>query len=114
MNGISCGQASGTPGTQITIEQGELKATVAGNESSLTTISSSYGSKQSAVVGTSSYPPAIASGAKKFFKGSSNAYNNYSITKESDGSYHFTMEKPGNVPEQKRATTRLLIQVGRR
>ena len=54
-----------------------------------------------AIAGASSYPPAIASSAKKFFKGSSNAYNNYSITKEPDGSYHFIMEKPGNVPGSK-------------
>lgn len=101
MNGTSSGQASGTPGTQITVEQGELKATVANNESSVTTVHSSYGNKQSAIAGTSSYLPAIASSAKKFFKGSSNAYNNYSITKEPDGSYHFIMEKPGNVPGSK-------------
>ena len=32
-----------------------------------------------------------------FLVRSSNAYNNYSITKEADGTYHFIMEKPGNV-----------------
>ena len=101
MNGRSSGQAIGTPGTQITVEQGELKATVASNESSVSTLSTSYGTKQSAIAGVSSYPPTIASSAKKFFKGSSNAYNNYSIAKEPDGSYHFIMEKPGNVPGSK-------------
>jgi len=101
MNGTSSGQASGTPGTQITLEQGELKTTVASNESSVATLSSSYGTKQSAIAGTSSYPPAIASSAKKFFKGSSKAYSNYSITKEPDDAYHFIMEKPGNVPGSK-------------
>ena len=77
------------------------------NESSVTTISSSYGTKQSAIAGTSSYPPAIASSAKKFFKGSSNAYNNYSITREPDGSYHFIMESREMSQVQKRSITRL-------
>ena len=101
MNGTSSGQASGTPGTQITTEQSELQTTVASNESTVETIASTYGTKQSAIAGTSSYPPAIAASAKKFFKNSSNAYNNYSITKEADGTYHFIMEKPGNVPGSK-------------
>lgn len=35
MNGTSSGQASGTPGTQITTEQGELLNSVANNEASL-------------------------------------------------------------------------------
>lgn len=101
MNGSSSGLVSGTPGTQITVEQGELKTIVTRNESSFSTISISYRTKQSAIAGTSSYPPTIAGSAKKFFKGSSNAYNNYSIVREPDGSYHFIMEKPGNVPGSK-------------
>lgn len=101
MNGSSSGQVKGTPGTQITTEQSELQSTVINNESTVETLVSTYGTKQSAIAGTSSYPSAIATSAKKFFKGSSNAYNNYSITKEADGSYHFTMEKPGNVPGSK-------------
>lgn len=47
------------------------------------------------------YPQPIAMSAKKFFKGGSNAYNKFTITKMTDGSYHFTMEKPGIVSGSK-------------
>ncbi len=101
MNGTDSNQVNGTKGTQTTIEQGELQSIVKANESAVQSIQSTYPTKQSALSGASSYPPAIAKSAKSFFKGGSNAYKNFTISRQSDGSYHFTMEKPGNVPGSK-------------
>lgn len=101
MNGRASGQVNGTLGTQTTIEQSELKNIVKSNERAVQAIQSTYSSKQSAVAGASSYPPPIAKSAKSFFKGGSNAYRNFTVSRQSDDSYHFTMEKPGNVPGSK-------------
>lgn len=96
MNGSSSGLTNGTPGTQQSMEQAELKSIVAANEGIMHT-----STKSDAISSSASYPQPIATSARKFFKGSSNAYNKFTISKMADGSYHFTMEKPGNVPGSK-------------
>jgi len=45
-----------------------------------------------------SLPKCIQSGAKSFFKGSSNKYSDYSVCSTQDGGYLLSMTKPGNVP----------------
>lgn len=108
MNGSSSGLVHGTPGTQQTMEQTELKSIVAANEGTL------LASKKSDAISISaSYPQPIASSARKFFKGSSNAYNKFTITKMTDGSYHFTMEKPGNVPGSKAVYHKIVSAEGK-
>ena len=113
MNGSSSNQVHGTSGTQSSMDQGNLKEKTSQNESSIGTVSSVYSSKKDALAGTSSYPSPIASSAKKFFKGSSNSYNNYSITKSSDGTSHFIMEKPGNVPGSKAVYHKIVSSDGK-
>jgi len=108
MNGSDSGLVHGTPGTQQNVEQEELKSIVSVNESTRI-----YSSKSEAISGTSDYPQQIAVSAKKFFKGSSNAYNNYSVTISEDGSYHFIMEKPGNVPGSKAVYHKLVSPEGK-
>lgn len=76
MNGISSGLVCGTPGTQQTIEQTELKVIVDTNEGVLRA-----SKKSDAISIAASYPQPIAMSAKKFFKGASNAYNKFTITK---------------------------------
>lgn len=112
MNGRASGQVNGTPGTQTTMEQSELQSIAKSNERSVQAIQNIYSSKQAAVTGTSSYPPPIAKSAKSFFKGGSNAYKNFTISRQSDGSYHFTMEKPGNVPGSKAIYHKLVSSDG--
>ena len=58
-------------------------------------------SKKDALNSVSSYPETIQKSAKSFFKGSSNNYNNYNVTKYSDGTYKIKMENPGRVPGSK-------------
>lgn len=96
MNGSKSTLVHGTPGTQLTIEQDELKSIVENNESVRF-----FSSKSEAIAGTMAYPQQIAISAKRFFKGSSSGYRNYSITRTEDGFYHFVMEKPGDVPGSK-------------
>ncbi len=112
MNGRASGQVNGTPGTQTTMEQSELQSIAKSNERSVQAIHNIFSSKQAAVTGTSSYPPPIAKSAKSFFKGGSNAYKNFTISRQSDGSYHFTMEKPGNVPGSKAIYHKLVSSDG--
>ena len=58
-------------------------------------------SKSSALKNVDKLPNNIQNIAKSFFKGSSNNYNNYSVTENKDGSYTIKMENPGRVPGSK-------------
>ncbi len=57
--------------------------------------------KNSALKSINKLPKEIQKGTKSFFKGSSNNYNNYSVNKNSDGTYTVKMENPGRVPGSK-------------
>ena len=71
-----------------------------GNTKGSRTISTA--TKKSAALGdVGKLPGPIQRGVKSFFKGSSNNYNNYSVSKNKDGSYTFRMENPGRVPGSK-------------
>ena len=57
--------------------------------------------KSTALSEVSKLPENIQKSVKSFFKGSSNNYNYYSVTKNKDGSYTVKMENTGRVPGSK-------------
>ncbi len=57
--------------------------------------------KSSALNMIGDLPANIQKGTKSFFKGSSNNYNNYSVTKNKNNTYTVKMENPGRVPGSK-------------
>lgn len=57
--------------------------------------------KSSALSSVSKLPESIQKSAKSFFKGSSNNYSEYSVTKNKDGTYTIKMVNPGRVPGSK-------------
>lgn len=70
-------------------------------------------SKSSALKNISNLPQQIQKGAKNFFKGSSNNYNNYSVIKNKDGTYTIKMENPGRVPGSKAVYYKIIDSSGK-
>lgn len=57
--------------------------------------------KSDALGSVNRIPELIQKSVKSFFKGSSNNYNNYSVTKNSDDTYTVKMENSDRVPGSK-------------
>lgn len=54
--------------------------------------------KTQALSSINDLPEEVQNSTKSFFKGGSNAYNGFAVTKNSDGTYTAVMVKPGDVP----------------
>ncbi len=70
-------------------------------------------SKSDALKSVSSLPQPIQKGAKSFFKGSSNNYNNYSVRRTGHGDYVIRMENPGRVPGSKAVYYKIIDSKGK-
>ena len=57
--------------------------------------------KTNALQSIDNLPVNIQDNIKRFFKGSSNSYTNFSVEFLENGNYMTTMTKPGNVPGSK-------------
>ncbi|MDF2473454.1 MAG: hypothetical protein K0R21_1236 [Anaerocolumna sp.] len=56
------------------------------------------GTKSDAIASVKNLPEAIQSKVKDFYRGGSNAYNNFAVEQLENGNYLVQMTKPGNVP----------------
>ena len=68
--------------------------------------------KAAALKAVSNLPDAIQKGVKSFFKGSSNHYDSYHVTVNSDGTYTAIMENPGRVPGSRAIYYKVLDAAG--
>lgn len=59
------------------------------------------GSKSDALASVGRLPEEVQASVKRFFKGSSNAYDEFIVEHLSNGNYLVKMKKPGNVPGSK-------------
>lgn len=87
------GHFNGTKGSQNTIYSG--------------------GNKKDALGSVSSMPKEIQNSVKKFFKGSSNNYNSYSVSQNTDGTYTIKMINPGRVPGSKAVYNKIVDSSGK-
>lgn len=72
------------------------------------------GSKKSTALGEVKHLPAnIQKSVKSFFKGSSNNYNKYSVSKNENGTYTVKMENPGRVPGSKAVYYKIIDSDGK-
>ena len=69
--------------------------------------------KSTALNNISKLPEQIQKSVKSFFKGSSNNYNSYTITKNKDGTYTIKMENPGRVPGSKAIYYKIIDSKGK-
>jgi hypothetical protein len=69
--------------------------------------------KSDALSNVKNLPNSIQKSAKSFFKGSSNNYNKYSVTKNNDDTYTIKMENPGRVPGSKAIYYKIVDETGK-
>ena len=69
--------------------------------------------KKNALSNVSKLPENIQKSVKSFIKGSSNNYNSYQITKNSDNTYTIKMENPGIVPGSKAIYYKIISEEGK-
>lgn len=70
------------------------------------------GTKSDAIAGVKNLPEAIQSKVKDFYRGGSNAYNNFGVEQLESGNYLVQMTKPGNVPGSYATYFKEITEVG--
>lgn len=70
-------------------------------------------SKRDALENVKNLPQSIQKSVKSFFKGSSNNYNKYWVSRNSDGTYTVKMENPGRVPGSKAVYYKIIDKNGK-